>query len=93
MLPAGVATITPSQISSSTRTTPSTLILILAAWRVSRSIETSLMASASRVSPWIVSARMLSGCRTVLCACSSRAGRSSRENSFIKKPTVPRLMP
>ena len=46
MLPAGVATSTPSQTSSGMRQTPSISIASEAACRVSRKIETSLMASA-----------------------------------------------
>ena len=51
MLPAGVDTRTPSQISSPMRTMPSTRMRIFAAWRVWRSSETSLMASASCIVP------------------------------------------
>jgi len=93
VLPAGVATSTPSQISSDRRTTPSIEITIFAAWRLSRSSETSLIANASTLSPATVCAVMCRGWRRTREAWARRPVRSSSLYSFIRKPTVPQFMP
>ncbi len=93
MLPAGVAINMPSQMSSGMRTTPSTRMAILAAWRVSRRSETSLKARAWTVSPPMVRAVMASGWSSTRWAAASRAGRPSSRYWFIRKPMVPQFMP
>ena len=93
MLPAGVDTIAPSQISSGMRTMPSTVICSFAVCRVWRSSETSLMASASCIAPSTVVARIRSGCRITVRAAATRLARSSSWKSFSRKPTEPQFMP
>ena len=78
-LAAGVATSTPSQINSSIRVLPSMMMPILAVWRVSRSSDTSLIASCTVSDPSTQSARISNGLITAPSAAASRAGRSSAE--------------
>ena len=93
MLPAGVATSTPSHMSSSRRVMPSTAIRMWAAWRLWRISDTSLMARASVTAPSPVLASITRGCKVTVSAAARRAGRSSSPKRFMRKPTVPQFMP
>ena len=65
----------------------------LAVWRVWRSSETSLIASASWTWPLTSVAIIRSGWMTARSAAAMRSIRPSSANSFIRKPTEPRFMP
>ena len=75
MEPAGVATSTPSAISSASRSWPSIRMRRCAACAVWRNSETSLMARCSCVRPCASRARITSGWMTVICAAASRSAR------------------
>ena len=83
----------PSQISSASRTVPSTVMRSLAVWCSWRSRETSFSASASSTEPVAVIACMRNGCSNASCAASSRSISRSSANGFIRKPTEPQFMP
>jgi hypothetical protein len=72
-----VATSTPSHTSSSIRTTPTTVIRILAAWAEARNSDTSLIASPSVTAPSRQVARIRSGYSVTGWASRMRCGRSS----------------